>query len=32
MVNKDKTDDMRNIGFNNLLLKSLNDIYAKYDS
>ena len=32
MVNKDKTDDMRNIGFTNLLLKSLNDIYAKYDS
>ena len=32
MVNKDETDDMKNIVFNNLLLKSSNDIYAKYDS
>lgn len=32
MVNKDETDDMKNIGFNDLLLKSSNDIYAKYDS
>ena len=27
-----KTDDMKNIGFNNVLVKSSNDIYAKYDS
>ena len=32
MVNKDEADDMKNIVFNNLLLKSSNDIYAKYDS
>ena len=32
MVNKDEIDDMKNIVFNNLLLKSSNDIYAKYDS
>ena len=32
MVNKDETDDMKNIVFNNLLLKSSNDIHAKYDS
>ena len=32
MVNKDETDDIKNIVFNNLLLKSSNDIYAKYDS
>ena len=32
MVNKDETDDLRNIGFNNLLLKSSNGIYAKDDS
>ena len=32
LVNKDETGDMKNIEFNNLLLQSSNDIYAKYDS